>query len=199
MNLQENKIIIIVVTAVVGLIVASPALQHVLVYPQTEFFTELYLLGPSHMASDFPYNITSGQRYNVSLGISNQLGGCAYYQVQVKFRNYTQSAPDTFNHTYSLQPSMYNVYAFVADKETWELPLTFGFDYFYDENSTQINFSNLSFNNQLLNVNGSSTTWISNTTSYYGNLIFELWMYNDTTGGFQYHQRFVDMKFNMTI
>lgn len=199
MTLQENKIIIIVVTAVVGLIVASPALQHVLVYPQTEFFTELYLLGPNHMASDFPYNITSGQNYNVSLGISNQLGSCAYYQVQVKFRNSTQSAPDSFNRTYSLQPSLYNVNVFVADKETWELPVTFGLDYSYDENSTQINFSKLSFNNELLNLNGSSTSWDSNTTSYYGNLIFELWIYNDTAGGFQYHQRFVDMKFNMTI
>ena len=190
--------LVFVVTAVVALLVASPALQHVLVYPQTEFFTEFYLLGPNHMAEGFPYNITSGQQYNVSLGIGNQLGQCAYYEVQVKFRNSSQSAPDSFNRTASAQPSLYNLNVFVADKEIWELPVTFGFDYSYDENSTQINFSNLSFNNEMLNLNGYTTTWDTNRTAYYGNLIFELWIYNSTIGGFQYHERFVDLKLNMT-
>ena len=54
MNLQEYKVLVFVVTAIVALIVASPALQRILVYPQTEFFTELWLLGPNHVAGEFP-------------------------------------------------------------------------------------------------------------------------------------------------
>jgi hypothetical protein len=180
------------------LIVASPALQGVLVYPQTEFFTEFWLLGPNHTAEGFPYNVTSGQQYNVSVGIGNQLGQCAYYEVQVKFRNATQSAPDSFNRTASAQPSLYNLNAVVADKETWESPVSFGFDYSYDANTSKINFDALHFNGERLSLNGYTTSWDENRTAYYGNLIFELWIYNSTVGGFQYHERFVDMKFNMT-
>jgi len=199
MNLQDYKVLILVVTAVVALIVASPALQRVLVYPQTEFFTELWLLGPGHMAEGFPYNITRGENYNMFLGIANQLGRCAYYEVQVKFRNSTQSAPDSFNRTSSSLPCLYSLNVFVADKETWELPVAFGFDYSYDSNSSQVNFSRLLFNNAQLNLNGYSASWDSNRTAFFGNLIFELWIYNDSIGGFQYHERYVDLKFNMTV
>jgi uncharacterized membrane protein len=199
MDLQETKVLLFVVTAVVALIVASPALQRVLVYPQTEFFTELWLLGPNHMAEGFPYNITLDESYNVFLGIGNQLGRYAYYEVQVKFRNSTQSTPDSLNRTSSNLPPLYRLNVFVADKETWEFPVTFEFDYSYDSGSRRVNFSKLLFNNERLNLNGYSASWDSNRTAFYGNLIFELWIYNDSTGGFHYNERFVDLKFNMTI
>jgi hypothetical protein len=199
MNLKEYKVLILVVSAVVALIVASPALQRALVYSQTEFFTALWLLGPNHTTEGLPHNVTRGESYDAFLGIANQLGRCTYYEVQVKFRNFTQSAPDTFNGTSSSLPPLYSLNAFVADKETWELPVTFGFDYSQDNSSSQINFSKLSFNNKLLNLNGYSASWDSNRTVFFGNLIFELWIYNDSTGGFQYHERFVDLKFNMTV
>jgi uncharacterized membrane protein len=199
MNLQEYKVSILVATAVVALIVASPALQRVLVYPQTDFFTEFWLLGPNRMAEGFPYNITRGENYNMFLGIANQLGHFAYYEVQVKFSNSPQSAPDSFNRTSSSLPSLYSLNVLVADKESWELPVTFGFDYSYDSNSSQITFNRLLFNDEQLNLNGYSASWDSNKTAFFGNLIFELWIYNDTTSTFQYHERFVDLKFNMTV
>ena len=129
LNLQQFKALFIIVTAVVALLAASPLLQRILVYPQTEFFTEFSLLGPGHMAQNYPYNITQIGTYAVFLGITNNLGSCAYYQVQVKFRNETQSAPDSFNLTPSSLPSLYNIAAFVADKESLELPVTFIFSY----------------------------------------------------------------------
>ena len=45
-NLQQYKTLLLVVTAILSLLVASPALERLLVYPQTEFFTELWILGP---------------------------------------------------------------------------------------------------------------------------------------------------------
>ena len=54
MNLQEYKVLLLVVTAVLALLVASPALERLLIYPQTEFFTEISLLGPEHMTENFP-------------------------------------------------------------------------------------------------------------------------------------------------
>lgn len=187
-----------------ALLVASPALQRVLVYPRTEFFTELSLLGPGHMAENYPYDITRNDNYTIFLGVSNQLGYCAYYQVEVKFRNETQSAPDSFNRTPSSLPSLYNLTAFVADRESLEIPVNFAFDYSFRSvtaaNITllQANFNSLSVNGETLNLQGYSSDWNPQTNVFFGNLVFELWMYNSTFGNFQYNERFVDLNLNMT-
>jgi uncharacterized membrane protein len=199
MNLQEYKVLLLVVTAVVALLAASPALQRLLTLPQTEFFTELWLLGPEHKAGGFPYNVASGQNYTVFLGVSNHLGRAAYYSVQVKFRNLTQSAPDSLNRTSSSLANLYALNAFVADKETWELSVTLRFDYSYDSNQSIVSFGRLLFNNADLGLNVYSISWNSNRTGFFGDLLFELWIYNATLGSFQYHERYVDMKLNMTV
>jgi hypothetical protein len=202
MNLQEYKVVFLVVTAVLALLVASPALQRVLVYPRTEFFTEMWLLGPAHMAEDYPFNITRNQIYNVSLGIANQLGQCAYYVVEVKFRNQTESAPDSFNRTASGLPSLCSFNVFVADKESYELPLSFSFDFLnetYNETLSQVSFSSMVLDGVVLDLRGHSTVWNATTNMFFGNLFFELWIYNSTTSSLQYHERYTDLKFNMTV
>jgi uncharacterized membrane protein len=199
MNLQEYKVLFMVIISVSALLVASPALQRLLTLPQTEFFTELWLLGPEHKGENYPFNITRNENYNVFLGVGNHLGHCAYYVVQVKFRNQTQSAADSFNRTSSSLSSLYNIAVFVADKETMEIPIVFSFDYANNETLSQVTFNRLMFNNVDLNLNGYSTAWDPQTNRFFGNLFFELWIYNDTNGIFQYHERYTDLKLNMTI
>jgi uncharacterized membrane protein len=202
LNLTQYKALFIAVTAILALLVASPALQRVLVYPQTEFFTELTLLSPVHTAENYPYNITQNGNYTIFLGVTNQLGACAYYQVEVKFRNETQSAPDDFNQTGSSLPSLYNITAFVANKESLEKPVTFAFDFNYslinNFGQQQANFNSLTLNGVTLNLQGQSSVWNPQTHEFYGNLVFELWLYNSTIGDFQYNHRFVGLRFNMT-
>jgi hypothetical protein len=225
-DLMQFKALFLVVTAVLALLVASPALQQALVFPRNEFFTELSLLGPYGQAANYPYNITSGQNYNVFIGIANHLGSCAYYQVKVKFRNETQSAPDNFDHTPSSMPSLYNFNLFVADQESVDVPVIFAFNYSFQnmvrtiytnvtvpdehgQNATieqrssnvtllQANFNNLKLNGLDLNLQGYSSDWNSLNNVFYGNLVFELWLYNITLGTFQHNDRFVDLKLNMT-
>ena len=199
MNLQEYKVLFIIVISLSALLVASPVLQRLLVYPQTEFFTEIWLLGPEHKAEGYPFNITRNENYTVFLDVVNHLGHCAYYQFQVKFRNQTQSAADSFNRTPSSLQSLYSINVFVADKESWELPIAFSFDYSLDENNSIVNFNRIMFDNAALNLNGYSTAWNPERNSFFGNLFFELWIYNDTVGTFTYNERFTDLKFNMTI
>ena len=202
MILQQYKALFVIVTAVLALLVASPALQRVLIYPQTEFFTEMWLLGPGHMAEDFPFNITRNQTYSVFLGVGNHLGRCVYYVVEVKFRNQTQPAPDSFNRTASGLPSLYEFNVFVADKESLELPLSFSFDYnesSYNETLSQVSFSSMVLNGALVDLRGCSAVWDSQTSRFFGNLFFELWIYNGALNSFQYHERFTDLKFNMTV
>ena len=197
MNLSRNKTIIIVIVALLAIIAASPVLQRVLVYPQTDFFTEMYLLDSQHKTDNYPYNIARNVNYNVYLGLTNQLGNSANYQIQVKFRNALQSAPDSLQNTPSSLPSLYNVETTVADKANWELPITFSLDYSL-ASADQINFNSLTFNDQHLSLNGLSTKFNSTTGIFYGNLIFELWIYNSAANTYQYHERFVDLKLSIT-
>ena len=203
-NLQAYKTLILVVTAFLALLVASPALQRLLVYPQKEFFTEMWLLGPEHTGENFPFNISSNSNYNIFLGIGNHLESCAYYSIQVKFRNQTQPSADSFNRTASSLSSLYSITAFVADKETWELPVAFSFDYTYSENPDEVALSKvkvntLMFNGLPLDLEGHSITWDSEREVFFGNLFFELWIYSDATGDFQYHQRYTSLWFNFTV
>jgi uncharacterized membrane protein len=196
---QEYKSAILIITAVSALIVASPAIQRLLIFPQTDFFTELWILGPQNTNQNIPYNITRGVNYNVYLGIANHLGSCAYYQVQVKFRNETQPAADLLNGAPSSMPSLYNMPVFVANEETWESRLTFSFDYTYDSNATQVHFVKMTLNGSPLNLASYSASWNAQQNASTCYLFFELYLYNSATGNFQYHERFVSLRFNMTI
>jgi len=202
MNLSEIKVLFIVVTAVAALLVASPVLSRILVYPRTEFFSEMWLLGPNHKAEGYPYNVTQGQNYTVYLGIGNQLGYCAYYVVQVKFRNETQPLPTSFgpveNRTPSNMPPLLNISTFVADEQNWELPISFSFDYEANLNRSQVWFKSLTMNNETLDLESYITTWNETRSLFFGNLVFELWIYNTQAASLSYHGRFVDLKLNMT-
>jgi len=199
LDILQHKVVFIVVTAFLALLVASPVLEKALVYPQTESLTELWLLGPQHGAENYPYNIAKNDNYSVFLGVTNHLGSCAYYVIEVKFRNLTQSAPDSFNRTPSSLASLYNLNFFLADNASLELPVTFSFDYTYDSAASSIFFSNLKFNNLNIDLNGYSTSWDSERKIFFGALILEIWVYNGTTNGFQYHERYVDLKLNFQV
>ncbi len=175
--------------------IASPALQRILVYPQTEFFTEFWLLGPEHKAENYPYNITRNTEYNISLGIGNHLGKSAYYQIQVKLRNQNESGPDSFNRTSSSQPMLYGLNVFVANNEVWESPVVFSFD--FSNRTDVVDFSNLKFNGNTVNVHSYSTSWDAEGKGFFEYLFFELWIYNETTSSFEYHQRDLGLRLNM--
>jgi hypothetical protein len=202
MNLKEYKVLFIVVTCVVSLIVASPALGRLLVYPRTEFFTEIWLLGPHHTAENYPHNVTRALNYSVYLGFGNQLGYCAYYVVEVKFRNATQPAPTSLgpieNRTPSSLPALFNITAFVPDEGTWEILVTFSFDYVFNSSHELVNFHNMSLNGEVLNMAGESIAWNATRREFFGDLVFETWIYNTKLGVFQFHGRSVDLKLNMT-
>ena len=199
MNIREYGVLFWTVVGVLALLVASPVLSRLLVWPRTEFFTELWILGPNHMAEDYPYNVSRDQNYSVFLGVGHRLGHLAYYGIAVKFRNQTQSAADTFNRTCSSLPALYNVSAFVPDEQVLELPLTFSLNYSYSDVLSRIEFYSLTLNNVLLNLTDCTATWDSGRNEFMGNLFFEAWIYNATVGDFQYHERFVSLRLNMTV
>lgn len=199
MNLQKHKVLLLVIVSVSALLFASPALQRFLTLPQTEFFTEFWLLGPGHKAENYPFNITLNHDYPVFLDVKNQLGNRAHYSIHVKFRNQTQPNADSFNGTSCSLPSLYETDFFVGDKETWELPLTLAFDYSYNGDFSKVTFHSIMFSNIKVLVNEQSASWDPQRSGFFGNLLFELWIYNDTANSFQYHDRFTGLWLNMTV
>ncbi len=203
MNIKEFGLFYWVVVGVLALLVASPFLSRVLVYPRTEFFTELWILDENHRAENYPFNITGNNNYVIYLGIGNRLGYCAYYMVQVKFRNQTQPAPTSFgpieNRAPSNLTSLFNITVFVADEQVWELPITFSFDYNYNMSLSRIEFYGLRLNDVWLNMSDYTILWDSEEGEFRGFLFFELWLYNASVSGFQYHGRFVSLRLNMTV
>jgi uncharacterized membrane protein len=197
LDVRDYQVLFLVVVAVSALLVASPALSRLLVLPRTEFFTELWILGPNHMAEDYPSNISRDQNYSIYLGVANHLGYCAYYVVEVKFRNETEPSPT--NVTASSLPSLYNVSAFAVDEGVWEVPLKFAFDYGVNESVRQVEFHSLAFNDVMLDLGGRSAAWDSDRSEFCGYLFFELWIYNTTISSFQFHQRAVWLSLNMTF
>lgn len=74
MALQQYKTLFLVVTVVLSLFVASPAIQRLVAVPQTTtHFTELSIFG-SYNNATYPYNITVGQNYRLYLNVTNHLG-----------------------------------------------------------------------------------------------------------------------------
>jgi len=202
LSVKDYSLLYWTVIGVTALLVASPFLSKVLVYPRTEFFTELWILDANHRAENYPYNITRGENYTIHLGISNHLGYCAYYMIQVKFRNQSQPAPTSFgpieNRSPSSLPSLFNISAFVADEQTLEIPIVFSFDYALDEQSSNVRLLSLRINDVQLNMGDFLISWDYQRKAFRGFLFFELWLYDGGENVFRYHGRFVGLWLNMT-
>lgn len=203
MSFREYGLLFWTVVGVLALLVASSALSRILVYPRTEFFTELWILDTNRRAEDYPYNIAHNENYSVFLGVGNRLGYTGYYLVMVKFRNQSQSAPTSFgplgNRTPSSLPPLYNITAFVSDEQVWERPLTFSFDYVYDKALSRVEFYSMRLNGVVLDMSGYTIVWDEGRKEFSGFLFFEAWIYNGTSKSFQYHDRFVSLRLNMTV
>ena len=196
MNLHEYRTTFIVGTLVLTLVAASPTLGLVLHLPGGEAFSELWILGPGHMAEDYPFSVGSGENYMVYLGVGNHLGYSAYYTVYVKFRNETEPLPNSTSGTPSSLEPLFEDEFFVADGETWETPLNFSFSNVQQFESTTLV--------KTLMVNGISfdvdkpALWDSNNMGYFYQFFIEIWIYNSTAEGLQYDSRFVGLWLNMT-
>lgn len=197
MGLSQYKTVILVVTAALALLIASPSIQQVLVYPQTDNFTEFWMFGPNHDAS-YPGNVTVNQNYRIYLDVTNHLGTATDYKVEIKFRNQTQSGPDSFTHTNSDMPALSSIAMVAADNQTTETPLDISFQYHTVNGTTStLVIDNITVNGFALDASKTKIAYDKEKGGFYGNLFFELYIYNGTTNAFQYHQRYLSLWLKM--
>ena len=196
MKLEDYKLVFAAVSLIGILLIASPIIGSILPFPKGEQFSQLYLLGPGHMTEGYPSNIKAGQNYSVYVGVVNNLGSSAYYVLYVKFRNQTDSRPDIENGTPSSLQSLYEYRFSIKDGEKWEQLLTFSpLDASISGNQSVIR--QLMINDVKFDVNKPSL-WSSNSSVFFYQLVFELWLYDVNSGSVQYNNRFVDLQFNLT-
>lgn len=178
------------------LLLASPTLGLVLRLPAGESFSELWVLGPGHMAEDYPFNVNADEEYAVYVGVGNHMGNSAYYAVCVKLRNMTDALPNSTIGAPSLLEPLYEYRVFVEDGKTWEDALHFTFSDVTIQNGEAF-VGTMSVNGVAFGVE-KHTSWDSNSSGYCFQLFAELWIYSTQAGGLQYHNRFVTLMLNMT-
>lgn len=196
MNISDYKIIYTLSCIAIALIILFPTLATVIRLPEGEHFSELWLLGPSHKAEGYPFNVVSNATYNVTLGIGNRMRGLQYYVVYLKFRNQTEPLPNATTMTPSAMKPFYEYRAFLSDEETWESQVVFGLkDVGFEGNLCRI--QKMDIGTEIISVD-KVATWDQTNHGFYFQLFFELWIYNATEPGLQFHNRFVGIWLNAT-
>lgn len=195
MNLEGYQTVFVVAILGLILVAASPAVS--LYLPSGgEQFSELWVLGPGHMAEDYPFNVVVGEEYSVFVGVGCHTGESTYYIVYVKFRNRTQPLPNASASTPSPLEPLYEFQVFIEDGEIWEEQVNFAIsDISFGINSSFIR--HLSVNDVVFEVN-CTATWDSEYEGFFYQVFFELWFYDGEVQSFRYHNRFVGIWLNMT-
>jgi hypothetical protein len=195
-NLEDYRVLFFVATLGLALVAASPALSVVVPFGGGyERFSEFWLLGPGHMAEDYPFDVAVGEEYSVFVGVGNHMGCSEYYVVYVKFRNGTQLLPDIDNSVASPLSPLYEFRFFLADGDSWESLLTFSFqDVSFEDDSAYVGV--VTVNDVAFSVE-SFSVWDSENIGFYFQLFFELWRYDVVSQGFRFHNRFVGIWLNI--
>jgi uncharacterized membrane protein len=196
MNLQDYKLVFVSVGLIGVLLIATPSLGAIIHLPNGDQFSELYLLGPGHIAENYPFSIATGKNYSIYLGVGNHIGSSAYYVLYVKLGNQTDPLPNaTLKNPSSLQP-LYEYRFSIQDNTNWESLLIFSVP------SASISGNNSQINT--LQINGNTfnpdkpAMWDSNRTIFKYQLLFELWIYSSQNNGILYNDRFLNLNLNLT-
>lgn len=165
-------------------------------FPGGEKFSKLYVLGPTHMAEAYPFNVSTGSNYSVYLGVENHLGRVAYYQILVKCRNGEEALPNSTAGVASPLPALYTYDVFLTDGQVWEGNLVFSFpNILFEGNVATVR--SISINGAVF-VADEVAVWNNDNKGYFYELFMELWLFNVTSGSFSFHNRFLGLWVNAT-
>ena len=195
MNFGEAKLFYTLSCIGLALIILLPLFTSVISLPSEEPFSNLWLLGVNHMIEQYPFRVAESEPQKVYLGVDNHLSELAYYVVYVKLRNEAEALPNNAAGLPSALVPVLEYRFFLADNETWEKEVTFSIE-------------GVSFQRDVCRVSRILIDDISvevdkvalqdeKDGGFYYELVFELWIYNPSVSGFQYHNRFVGIWLNL--
>jgi uncharacterized membrane protein len=109
---------VLIVILIVCIVIAACLLVYAVFTPrQGERFTEFYILGSNHLASDYPTNLSVGENATIILGVINHEDAFRYYSVEVWLSNQTTS----YNTTTQMNETIYH-HLWFMDKIDLSLP-----------------------------------------------------------------------------
>ncbi len=196
LKLSDWKVVFAAAGLVGLLLLASPTLGLALRLPAGKSFSELWVLGPGHMAEDYPFNVNADEQYVVYVGVGNHMGSAAYYMLIVKFRSQNESLPNSTDGTPSSLEPLYQQQFVIREGEAWETPLNFSVSQIQFSGNTST-VGRLTINDFVFNVD-KRATYDGENFGYYFQIFIELWIYNHEAQAFQYHNRFVGLWLNVT-
>ncbi|MEM2147846.1 MAG: DUF1616 domain-containing protein [Candidatus Bathyarchaeia archaeon] len=196
MNFADVKLAYVFSCIALSLIILSPTLAHVVSWPEGEKFSELWILGPNRMAEGYPFNVSAGMLYRIYLGVGNHLGKSAYYKVYVKLRNQSEPLPNSTAGVPSPLEPIYEFHVFLADNSTWEREISFSFEQ-VSFNGNVCRIGGLMFDGHYAAVD-KGAVWDAERNGFFIQLFFELWLYNADISDFEFHNRYVNLWFNMS-
>jgi len=195
-NFGDAKLVYVVSCVILSLIILLPTFAAVIPFPTGDAFSELWILGPDHMLEGYPFSVSAGEPYKIYLGVGNHMGGLNYYKVYVKFRNESEPLPDCIIGLPSPLEPVFEYDLFLRSNTSWEQELSFSFeDVSFDGNTSRV--SKVLLGDYAVYVNKMSV-WNSTSSEFCYQLFFELWIYNSTISGFQFHNRWVGLRLNMS-
>jgi uncharacterized membrane protein len=197
MSLSDVKTLYALSVLSLSLLLASPTIALVVPLPEGERFSELWLLNSAHAADAYPFNVTVDTMYSVFVGVGNHMGGSEYYVVYVKIRNQTQPLPDIARSQASALAPVYEFRFLLENNDSWESRFTFAFHNVTVQDTT-MHVQEFAVNQRLFSV-GLQSAWDMENQGFYYQIFFELWHYDATSHGFQFHNRFVFVWLNMTF
>lgn len=172
-------------------ILIAPFLSTSFQLANDEPFTELWLLGPEHVAENYPYNITSNQDYAIYLGVCNQLNEAAEYSIRIKLCDSNFQLPNSSSGEFSSSPSVEQFDFNLSYDETWEQRVNFEINYdLVQQNLTQIESININGKTFSLNQN---LPLVSNQDSFNVILVFELWSKTGSDNTFEYSNQYLQL------
>jgi len=196
LTLEDYKTVFIIIGLIGTILFASPTLALILHLPTGERFSELYILGPGHIAEGYPFNVKAGENYSVYVGVVNHMGSSSYYIVCVKFRNQSEFLPNSMAGTPSSLPTLYEYRVFLRDNGVWEAPLNFSLiGVLFPEDRCVV--EKLKINGLLFDVD-KEAFWDEENKGYYYQLFIELWIYDIESHTLRFHNRFTTLWLNVT-
>src|SRR5271157_5219738 len=112
-SLGNYRYLIVFIGLTSVILFALPSVLMVVHMPNGESFSELYVLGSGHMAEGYPFNVSSSNEYSVILGVGNDLGNSASYEIDVKLLNSSDLAPNDTSGVPSPSPALYEYRVFL--------------------------------------------------------------------------------------
>jgi hypothetical protein len=194
--LSDFRTVFVAVVLIGVLVCWVPSVMLFARLPGGEKFSELYYLGPGHMAEGYPYNVRENVSYLVYLGVGNHMGDSVFYEVCVKFRNSSESLPNATSGEASSLPVLFVYRVFLGDGGVWEGALNFSLlNVGSDGNVSSV--GRLDVNGLVSDVN-KVESWDNASSSFAYQVFVELWRYDVAASSFRFDNRFVTLWLNVT-